>query len=614
MRLCLPAKGRIDYYYVSMNTGNDYRRALVASQFHRARRRAAVESLLARLSGQSLDLLSFNEVVDKLGISGQSALGVRQIPLAAIVGSVGRYQDFTRTFLPRMAADEDRWIRVGAAASCVTDLPPIDVYKIGDAYFVLDGNHRVSLARLQNLGFIDANVIEVRTRAPLPFDVNADSLIIAAEQGAFLEYTRLDRLRPGVDVSVSVPGQYRHLESHIEAYRFALEEGEGRDMPFEQAVAGWHDDIYLPLVEAIREQGILRYFPNRTETDFFIWLSRHRAELQSELGYKITPNVAVSRLLSRIKNQAKDNPPGLMARLRRLTPQSLSEPADVTQRTWAEERTLDRYSDHLFATVLYPIIIDEATGRLGPSADAFARAVVLSREEEATLCALCLLDHPDPTPAERAAIDALRHSLLARPERGEVVIEIGEPLRWTREVGFLNDLVIIEWVFDDKPVSVAGDPHVARPSPTVRAIIEQLDRPILVIGSAGGQPFPGRVLVVHDTRRRLDEAIFIATYLAERWGAELTVLPLSNGRNTAEVVASISQYLALHEVTATFLEPVRPDQRAVESVIQAAEAGAFDLLLLTGPDRGRKTNRHNYMKDVVWDLLQRWQHSTLIAT
>ncbi len=216
--------------------------------------------------------------------------------------------------------------------------------------------------------------------------------------------------------------------------------------------------------------------------------------------------------------------------------------------------------------------------------------------------------------AERAAIDALRHSLLARPERSEVVIEIGEPLRWTKEVGFLNDLVIIERVFDDKPASVASDPHVARPSPTVKAIVEQLDRPILVIGSAEGQPFPGRVLVVHDTRRRLDEAVFIAAYLAERWGAELTVLPLSNGRNTAEVVAGISQYLALHEVTATFLEPVHPDQRAVEPVIQVAEAGAFDLLLLTGPDRGRKTNRHNYMKDVVWDLLQRWQHSTLIAT
>lgn len=122
------------------------------------------------------------------------------------------------------------------------------------------------------------------------------------------------------------------------------------------------------------------------------------------------------------------------------------------------------------------------------------------------------------------------------------------------------------------------------------------------------------MLVVHDTRRQLDEAVFIAAYLAERWGAELALLPLSNGRNTAELVTRISEYLALHEVTATFLEPVRPDRRAVDPVIQAAEAGAFDLLLLTGPDRGRKTNRQHYLGDVVWPLLQRWKHSTLMAT
>ncbi|MBP6786108.1 MAG: hypothetical protein KA170_00865 [Candidatus Promineofilum sp.] len=595
-----------------MNSGTDYRRALVASQFHRARRRAAVESLLARLSGQPLDLLSFNEVVDKLGISGQSALGLRQIPLEAIVGSVGRYQDFTRTFLPRMSADEDRWIRVGAVSSSVANLPPIEVYKIDNVYFVLDGNHRVSLARQQNLDYIDANVIEVRTRAPLPFDLNADGLIIAAEQATFLEYTRLDRLRPGADVRVSVPGQYRHLESHIEAYRLVLEEGEGCDIPFEQAVERWHDELYLPLVEAIREQGILRYFPNRTETDFFIWLSRHRAELQNELGYTITPDVTVTRLLSRIKSEAQENPSGLMARLRRLTPTSLGEAAQVTERTWAEERTLDRYSDHLFATILYPVIIDAPTGRLGPAADTFARAVALSREEEATLCALCILAHP-PNPTERAAIDALRHSLMSGPARGKVVTEIGPPLHWTKEVGFLNDLVIIERTFDE-PAGRDSASDGARLSPTARAIIEQLERPILVMGSAGGAPFPGRVLVVHDTRRRLDEAVFIAAYLAERWGAELAMLPLSNGRNTFEIVAGISEYLALHEVSATFLEPVRPDQRAVEPVIQAAEAGAFDLLLLTGPDRGRKTSRQNYMKDVVWALLQRWPHSTLIAT
>ena len=212
-----------------MSAGSNYRRALVAEQFHRARRQAAVESLLARLSGQSTDLLSYDEVADKLRVSGQSPGGLRQIPVAAIVGSVGRYQDFTRTFLPRSQVDEERWVSVGAAAPVVGDLPPIEVYKIGDSYFVLDGNHRVSIARRQGVVYIDAYITEVRTRVPLPPGARPDDLIVAAEYAAFLEQTRLDVTRSGVDMRVSVPGQYRHLENHIEAFRYQLESENGKD-------------------------------------------------------------------------------------------------------------------------------------------------------------------------------------------------------------------------------------------------------------------------------------------------------------------------------------------------------------------------------------------------
>ncbi len=263
-----------------MSSGSDYRRILAAEQFHRARREAAVESLLARLSGQSADLLSFEQVARTLRVSGQSPGGLQQIPIEAIVGSVGRYQDFSRTFLPRQETDEDRWVRVSAAAEAIGDLPPIEVYKIGQNYFVLDGNHRVSIARRQGLSHIDAHVIEVRTRAPLPPDAKPDDLIIAAEQAAFLEATRLDLTRPDSDLRVSVPGQYRHLENHIEAFRYRQEQETGQDMPFDQAAARWYDEVYLPTVLALRAQGILRYFPGRTETDAYIWLIEHREALE----------------------------------------------------------------------------------------------------------------------------------------------------------------------------------------------------------------------------------------------------------------------------------------------------------------------------------------------
>ena len=590
-----------------MNAGTEYRRALVSNQFHRARRRAALEALLARVSGRPADLLSFTEVIDKLGVSGQSSLGVQQIPIDAIIGSVGRYQDFSRTVLPRLEEDEDRWVGVGVAADSIAQLPPIEVYKVGEAYFVLDGNHRVSIARQQKLRFLDAAVVEVRTRAPLPPGANPERLIIAAEYAAFLEFTQLDLVRPGADLQVSVPGQYRHLEGHIEAYRFILETGEACEIPFNEAAGRWYDDVYLPLVQAIREQGILRYFPGRSETDFFIWLARHRADLQNELGTTISPAVAVSRLAERVREAAEVAPP-LTTRLRRLTRLTAPEQTGrLPHRTWAQERTLDRYSNHLFSNMLFPVRIDEATGR--HAAAGVARLLALGRAEGANLCLLCLIDHP-PTPGESAAIDALRQTIADQSVPCELLIRIGDPDHWTKEVGLLHDLIVVD-------TALAGPAAAAGPAATagnaLPVILRGLARPLLVLGDAPVE-LPRRALLVHDTRRALDEAVFIAAYLAERWGVGLTVLPLGNGRNTHEIADHISDYLALHEVAADFLDPIRPDARAVERIIATGLGGGYDLLIMTGPARGHKTNHNQQLTDMNGAILQRWPHAALIAT
>ena len=602
----MPIAVRIDYHCAAMSSGTEYRRALVAAQFHRARRRAALESLLSRFSGQTADLLSFGEVVDKLGMSGQSSLGVHQIPIDAIVGSVGRYQDFTRTFLPRHESDEDRWVRVGAAAPTVADLPPIEVYKIGDAYFVLDGNHRVSIARQQNLSFIDAAVTEVRTRAPLPAGAGPDDLIIAAEHAAFLTYTRLDTLRPGADFRVSVPGQHRHLENHIEAYRFALETVEGRDLPYDEAAARWYDEAYLPLVQAIREQGILRYFPGRTETDFFVWLSRHRAELQSELGLPITPDVTVSRLLARARQSAAGERLSLTDRLRRLV--GLTPPEPIPPRTWAQERTLDRYSSHLVAGVLLPVAFGVASGRAVPDRESLTAGLALAEEEGAQFCVLFILDHPEPTPDEVAAIASLRDELATRSISPGVVVESGDAVQRTLEMAFVNDLIVLDRTFG----ASGSDDHT--PTAAARAIIDAANRPIWIPATDGRSPIPRRILLVHDTRRRFDEAIFIAAYMAERWRAELAILPLSNGRNTADVVTSVGEYLALHEVYPTFLESERPTAAATGSILAAARRGEHDLIIATGPNRGRKGNKQHQVTDDICTILHDWPRSLLIAT
>ena len=179
--------------------------------FREARRKAAFEDLKSRLTGRSDDLLSYAEVNRALGLGTSAERTLADIPLDAIVGSVGRYSDFTRSFLPRRSSDAERWAKVKLKMQYHGGLPPIEVYRVGGVYFVLDGNHRVSVARELGATHIQAYVTEVGARIPLTPDVKPDQLIIMARQARFLERTQLDRSQPEADLTVTAPGQYRAL-------------------------------------------------------------------------------------------------------------------------------------------------------------------------------------------------------------------------------------------------------------------------------------------------------------------------------------------------------------------------------------------------------------------
>jgi hypothetical protein len=200
--------------------------------FQNARQRGSVQEILARLTGKSNRLLSYDEVAEKLKLRGRVERGLQQIPIDSIVGSVGRYTDFTRTFLPRKAGDRERWARVKAAMEDGLGLPPIEVYKVGDVYFVIDGNHRVSIARQDGSKSIQARVIEVQTDIPLTPDVQPDDLIVKAEHADFLDATRLSHIRPNVDLSVTIPGQYSKLMEQVHVTQFLLQEENGQELRF----------------------------------------------------------------------------------------------------------------------------------------------------------------------------------------------------------------------------------------------------------------------------------------------------------------------------------------------------------------------------------------------
>lgn len=279
--------------------------------FHRARRQAALKKILAFFTGESLDLLSYEEVRRHVRPSGQIERGLQEIPLAAIVGSVGRYKDFTRTFLPRHDGDATRWAQV-KVAHLTQGVPPITVYQIGEVYFVQDGNHRVSVARQMGNKTIEAYVTEMKTAVPLGPEVQPDDLILKAEYADFLAETRLDVSRPQADLSLTSPGRYPLILEHIAVHRYFMGLEQKRDITYEEAVSHWYDFVYLPVVQLMAEYGLLNDFPARTEGDLYVWLAQHRAELEQEWQRPVQSDMAVAHLAAQL---GQEKPPRLIRSL-----------------------------------------------------------------------------------------------------------------------------------------------------------------------------------------------------------------------------------------------------------------------------------------------------------
>jgi hypothetical protein len=141
----------------------------VDADFTRARHRAFLHTLKVRfLRGDpsSTSPLSFEEVRKALGVSNKVRIGRRVVAVERIVGSVGRTRDFDRSFLPARASVGEKWKRIDRAFHRGQELPPVVLYKVGEAYFVEDGNHRVSVARYQGVEWIDAEVVELHSSIP----------------------------------------------------------------------------------------------------------------------------------------------------------------------------------------------------------------------------------------------------------------------------------------------------------------------------------------------------------------------------------------------------------------------------------------------------------------
>lgn len=267
--------------------------------FDAARFKAFRRALGATLTGRARKLMSLDRLLAAARLDAQFYAGVQEIPLDRVVGSAqeGKGREFDPAFLPTSRRVRDRWARLYEAWVGGAEIPPIDVYKLGDDYYVIDGHHRVSVARSLGLDTIKARVVEVRTRAPLESGVDPAELLRAAEYARFLELTQLDRTRPAARLEVSRLGRYDEILAHILGHRYFLGLEQGHEPSIPEAAASWYDTVYVPVLKVIREHGVLdRWYRGATEADAYVEITRRWLEL-GQAGMPAGPQAALQALL-----------------------------------------------------------------------------------------------------------------------------------------------------------------------------------------------------------------------------------------------------------------------------------------------------------------------------
>ena len=267
----------------------------VSSDFSRARFKAFLNRVQAVLSGRPTTLLSYDDVKSALHIGGPVYRGVQTVRVDQIVGSLNRYHQFDRAFLPVEDRIGSRWRSVDRAFYQEISLPPVVLYKVGQVYFVVDGHHRVSVAREQGQEFIEADVRECATRVNITPELKPEDLTILSEKVDFLERTHLDDLRPDSRVRLTIPDGFDRMLQHIAVHRYFMGLDLKRDVPEDEAIKDWYDNVYMPIVKIIRKSKILKEFPGKTEGDLYLWVLDHQSYLAEEEGQTLQPPEAAAK-------------------------------------------------------------------------------------------------------------------------------------------------------------------------------------------------------------------------------------------------------------------------------------------------------------------------------
>lgn len=544
----------------------EYTRAL--EDFRKARAKARMRHLWAAVTGESLDLLRFDEITQKMHTLGLSSKGIKDIPVDSIVGSVNRYQDFDRNFLPLHDYNGERWANVKAVMTSPgsSGLSPIRVYKIGDAYFVLDGNHRVSIAKQMGITHVEAYVTEIHTRVPLSPEDSPDDIILKAEYSDFLDATGIDKILPEVDFKLTFPGQYPILEEHIRVHRHYMGLEQEREIPWEEAVLHWYNEVYQPIIEIIRDQHYLMEFPGKTETDLYIWILDHQTYMEQQLGWSIRAEKAASDL---IRNRGRRLLKGVQRWISKFwkglfSGQQMGLP--VTDNLNQQERTTRQ---NLFSDILVP---------LSGSPDswiALEQALIIAEHEKSDVRGLAvrkIYEWGEKSISDEEVSRAFSERLASSGIRGNLVFTEGQIAQTICERAKVNDLVTLKL---KHPPSQKIFPRLKSGT---RTILRNCTTPILFVCEQVSHL--DHLLLAYDGSPKGKEALYIAAYLASRYDKCLSVLVVDEDEERGKRrLAEVDDYLGERCLDQIYR---KGSSRISNIVLQVAKEIHADLIIMGG--------------------------------
>jgi nucleotide-binding universal stress UspA family protein len=554
--------------------------------FRRARQRAVARQILAKITGENNELLPFDEVRKLLRTQGRQERGIKEIPLEAIIGSVSRYEDFTRDFLPLGNVSPQRWANIEILVNGVAGLPPIEVYKLGEAYFVIDGNHRVSVARKYGASTIQAIVHEVPSRVALTPDDSMEDVLLKSEYAKFLEKTRLDFLKPGSDLMMTSAGQFYLLEEHIQVHQYYMGLDLKRDISYEEAVIHWYDTVYLPVIKIIRKQGLQHEFPGRTEADLYLWIAEHRAEIEQSLDDAIRTDLIADDL-------AQSQGSRFSRFTSALLPNTLGSGPPPGEWRQSREKTLEECC--LFSDILVPVSGDE-TGWV-----ALEQAILVAQQEHSRLRGIKIVasrnekNLPENLAIQEKFNDRCREAAIP----GKLALSAGPVARKIVENSRWNDLVIINLSHPPAPQ------QLSKLASGFRELVLRCPRPILAVPMS--TTALKSALLAYDGSPKAEEALFVATYLSGKWAIPLTVLSVFEQESKVQAVQQHAQdYLNGHGVKADF---VWSQGDVASAILATALERLCDFIIMGGYGEPPMVN---LLLDTIVDRVMRNSHLPML--